>query len=134
VGLIQRGEDALNRRQLQAAAPDGPVVFTRASDGATCDLSGRCWLGRTPFRVSDAADGGTRLVFSDRDFLIPVEFMVLGGEFYEPAAGDWFTELLPEGDKRFRVLSVNDEPEARASNPQETRLRVHTKRSEPAGS
>lgn len=132
MGLIQRGERALNRRQQQAAAPEGPVVFTRASDGATCALEGKCWIGRTPFRVSDAADGGTRLVFSDRDFLVPAEDVAIDGELYRPVSGDWFTELLPEGDKRFRVLSVNDEPETRTSNPQETRLRVHTKRSEPA--
>lgn len=142
MGLLERGREALIRRQQQAAAPSGAVVYHRASDGLTCDLTGLAWVGRTAFRVADSPagtrlgeeqQGGSRVQWSDRDYLVPAADLVISGVPIVPAAGDWFEEVLPapEGTQRFEVLPFNGEPEARYSDPQRTVWRVHTKRVQP---
>lgn len=128
-GLIERGRAALVNRQQQAAAPAGPVIYHRNSDGATVDLTGKAWIGQTKFRVNDL-DGGTRLIWSDRDYLIPAADLAVDGVAFLPSKHDWVEETLPapEGNQRFEVLPYNDEPEWRYADPQRTILRVHTKR------
>lgn len=131
-GLIERGRAALITRQQAAAAPSGPLVFTRAADGETVTLTGKAWVGRTRFRVSDR-DAGSRLIWSDRDYLVPCADLVILGGRYTPVTGDWFEETLPgpEGAQRFEVRPYADEPEVRYADPQRTIHRVHTKRVAP---
>lgn len=138
--LIARGQAALAARQKEAAAPEGAVTYHRAADGLTCDLTGKCWLGRTPFRVEDRAAGQTlrgdkaqqagdktRLVWSDRDYLLAAADLVIAAAAFLPAVGDWFEEVLASGTKVYKVFPYASEPEWRYSDPQHTVLRVHTK-------
>ena len=149
--LFARGQEMLMAKLAVAAAPVGAVTYHRASTGETCDLTGKVWVGRTPFRVDDrtkdrgqgrgrntlgtvpeARDGKTRLIWSDRDYLLKAADLVIGGVAVTPEEGDWFTEAVADGTKRFKVLPYADEPCWRFSDPQRTELRVHTKASAPA--
>lgn len=138
--LIARGQAALALRQKAAAAPEGTVTYHRVSDGATVDLTGKCWIGRTPFRVEDRAAGQvlrgdqvrqavdkSRLVWSDRDYLLAAADLAVASVAFTPAAGDWFEEVLASGTKVYKVFPYASEPEWRYSDPQHTVLRVHTK-------
>lgn len=125
---LTTGQQALIARQRAGASPTGPLVYYRAETEETVTLTGKAWVGRTPFRVQD--EGGSRLVWSDRDYMIPVEDLAIDGTRFQPAEGDWLEETLasPEGVVKWVVRPYNNEPEWRFSDPGETVYRVHTKR------
>lgn len=129
-GLIEKGRQALVARQQKAAAPAGPLVYTRASDGATVDLTGLAWVGRTAFPVSDGEESESRTIWTDRDYLVPAAALQVGGVPFTPARHDYLTEShpAPEGPQRYEVLPYGKEPEWRYADPQRTVLRVHVKR------
>ncbi|WP_439624072.1 hypothetical protein [Gemmata sp.] len=132
---LSRGQAALVARLRAAGKTAGALTYVRASAaGETVDLTGKAWVGRTMYRVSDATQQ-SRVIWSDRDYLIPAADLALAGVPFEPARGDYFVEVLPApgGTQRFEVLPFNDEPEFRYSDPQRTTLRVHTKRVTHAG-
>lgn len=127
---LSDGQAALAARQQAAAAPAGPVVYHRAAGGAVV-LTGRAWVGRTKFTRRDAA-GGTRVAWSDRDYLFPAAALAAAGVPVRPARGDRVVETLPEGVRVFEVSPFEDEPEWVWSDPQRTLYRVHCKEVAPA--
>lgn len=145
--LLSRGQAALMARLAESAAPDGAVTYYRpeANGGGSCVLTGKCWVGRTKFQVADRtgeavsgrskirtaappADGKTRFVWSDRDYLLKAADLVIGGTAVTPQVGDRFEEVLADGTtKVFKVMPYSDEPHYRYSDPQRTEFRIHTK-------
>jgi hypothetical protein len=135
VSQLSRGQAALVARLQRAGRTPGTLTYVRASAaGETVDLTGKAWVGRQMYRVSDAT-GQSRVVWSDRDYLVPAADLAVAGTPFEPARGDYFVEVLPApgGTQRFEVLPIADEPEARYSDPQRTTHRIHTKRVAHAG-
>lgn len=126
MGILARASDWLTRRLPTAAAPGGPVVYTRAADASTVTLTGVAWVGRTAFRRFPTGTEGTEaaaLVWGDRDYLIPVS--ALGAT--PPARGDRITETVNGTQVVFEVTSVvPGEPEWRYADEHRTCYRVHT--------
>lgn len=97
-----------------------PITYNRVDGSA---LSPIAWVGRTAFRRNSPAETAG-VVFSDRDFLIPVaELAESGGATFEPAEGDW----IQEGDKKYRVSAPDGEPAVRYSDQTQKVWRIHTK-------
>lgn len=88
----------------------------------------RCWVGRTAFKIQD--EKGLRIEWSERDYLIPVELLVLNGVKSVPLEADWIEEVFPEpqGANQYILTAPNDEPIWRFSDVQHTLYRVHCKR------
>jgi hypothetical protein len=149
--LLSRGQSALLARLAESAAPDGVVTYYRpdTNGGGSCVLTGLVWVGKTKFPVSDRtgeavgsrskirtatppADGKTRFVWSDRDYLLKAADLVIDGSAVLPQVGDWFEEVFGDEATRVRVMPYESEPHYRYSDPQRTELRVHTKLWTPA--
>ena len=76
--------------------------------------------GTSLLKVADDY-GRMKLVRTDRDWLIRVRDLVLGGERTEPRRGD---RIVDEEGNQFEVQPVEGEPEWRFSTPEV--YRVHT--------
>lgn len=85
------------------------------------------WFGRQLFRIMDGTN--SRVEWSDRDFLIPVEDLVFNNIRVEPQRGDWIevTFIQPKGYQRFEVAAPENEKPWRYSDPAGRLYRVHTK-------
>lgn len=101
------------------------IVYRRGNSNVT--LIKKAWKGRTPFRVSDRE--GSRLIWSECDFLIPTANLILNGTLVTPETGDVIEEFFPnvEGTQTFELMAPNDEPVWRYSDPQRMIYRIHTK-------
>ncbi len=122
--LIQRGQAFLNRQMEQAAAVDGGVVYARPAQGQQVTVP--AWVGRTLFKqMPQAGASGAQVVWGERDYLIPVGSLVLGGAATLPARGDRITEA---GVGTFEVVAPGNEPFWRYSDQTRTVFRVHVKR------
>ena len=84
----------------------------------------RATIGHTTFEV-DRAYG--RETVESRDFLIPVEDLVLGGQAAEPAAGDRIEQTIGGAAEKYDVLAPGQEKCWRYSDPWKKTFRVHTK-------
>lgn len=101
------------------------ITYHRAN-GDSVTLATGAWVGRTAFR-RNSSDSVAGVVFSDRDFLIPVALLVVGsGSPFEPAEGDW----IQEGGTKYRVSAPDGEPAVRHSDQTELLWRIHTKLTE----
>lgn len=124
---MARMEDAvaaLKQRMQASVAVD--VIYHRGMSSVV--LLGKVWVGRTMFRVTDSK--GSRVIWSDRDFLIPVGDLAIDSVLVTPQDGDWIEQVFsgPEGNQNFELLSIPNEPKWRYSDPQRTIYRIHTKR------
>lgn len=126
MGVFEQGMAELTEAMQSDAAIAGVVTYHRGNDSVT--LSNKVWSGRTPFRVSD--QNGSRLIWSEKDFLIPVADLKINGVEVLPEKGDWISVEFdgPEGNQTFQPMHVKDEPFWRYSDPQRTVYRIHTKR------
>ena len=105
-------------QQIQAAAKV-TVTYTRGAESITITTA---VVGRTVFASN--VEGGARIEFGDRDYLIPVDDLTFG----EPAIGDRITETVDGTAKIFEVLTPDTgEPAWRYSDPQHTVWRLHVK-------
>lgn len=78
--------------------------------------------GRTVF--ASQLDGGPRIEFGDRDYLIEADDLTAFGE---PALGDRIVETLADAERVWEVTTPGTgEPAWRWSDPGHTRYRVHT--------
>ena len=85
-----------------------------------------CWVGATAFRVNDQTN--SRLIWSDRDYLIPVENLKINNVLVTPNYGDWLEETFPDGIvKRFEISAPQGEQAWRYSDQQKMIYRIHTK-------
>lgn len=121
--LFQRMGEFLTRQLTRGASPAGRVVYVRKVGGAEIDLTGLCWVGRTPTSRLPA-DASPALVYTVRDYLVPVA--ALHGP---PERGDRFEEDLAGTEPQiWEVVSVLDQPEWVYADPGQNVYRVHTTR------
>lgn len=120
-------EDAAQRLIQKFQRSIGIDLVYHAGDDAIT-LIKKCWVGRTAFRIQD--NKGSRLIFSDRDFFIPVVDLVINSVQILPEKGHWIEQILngPEGTQKFELMSPDQEPCWRYSDPQRFIYRIHTKR------
>lgn len=122
---LEGGAAALVSRQKAGATTANPITYTRKA-GGTVDLTGKAWPGRYAFSRLPKAAGGGAVVWSDRDYLIPVADLAVGGTPFGPVRGDRIAETINGAVRTFEVLAPLDEPESRADQ-MVTFWRVHTK-------
>ena len=91
----------------------------------TIELEKRA-LGQTLLKLADGY-GGTRMEWTDRDYLISAAKLVLGGVQVEPQAGDQIRETVGDAVHVYEALAPGGEPAWRWSDPHRRMLRVHAK-------
>lgn len=99
-----------------------PVVYRRGRDEVTVQAI----IGHTLLKLDDGY-GGVRVVWTDRDFLIAAEDLVLAGRRILPQRGDEIREASNGKTVVYEVLAPGGEPEWRWSDPYQKILRIHTK-------
>ena len=126
MGLLNRAGPWLNR-QMQAAATDPAnetITYTRKSDGAVIDLTGKAWVGNTAFR-RNASEGGAAVVWGERDYMVPLEDLAVAGVAVAPERGDLIAHTKGGTTTYFECATQVGEPEARYSDPERNAWRVH---------
>jgi len=120
IDVLQDGLTWL-RDQLKANASQ-EVIYRRGAEEVTL----KAVVGRTLLKLDDGY-GGVRMEWTDRDFLIAAEDLILGGQRVLPERGDRILETHDGKTLVFEVLAPGNEPEWRWSDPHRTLLRIHTK-------
>lgn len=103
-------------------------IYTTIRNGTTHNINiTSAWNGRTAFRIEES--GQSRVEWGDKDFLIPVEILLIDDERIEPQKGDRITETYtePSGTKVYEIMAPFDEQPWRYSDANHTLFRVHTK-------
>lgn len=98
------------------------VTYRRGTE----EVSVKATIGKTLLKLSDDF-GNVRMEWTDRDFLIAADDLVIAGEQVLPQRGDRIIEQ--QGTKTFvyEVLAPGGEPEWRWCDPCHKLLRIHTK-------
>lgn len=119
--LIEEGMMLLTD-ELPANA-GGTVVYQRATDRTTLTAG----FGRSEFTIENTQ--GMMTVQSDRDFIVAVSDLILGGQRATPQRGDRITLVDPLGRFRdvYEVLSPTGGDVYRR-DPTGTVLRIHAKK------
>lgn len=102
--LLQTGTQWLAEK-LKAHA-SRPIVYRRGSDEVTVEAI----VGRTLLKL-DGGYGGVRMEWTDRDFLIAAEDLILGGQRTLPKRGDQIRETRDGKTLVYEVLAPGKEPE-----------------------
>jgi hypothetical protein len=82
-------------------------------------------FGRKLLRIAD--ETGIRVEWTDMDFLIAADDLVIGGERIEPQRGDIIYAVDPYDSIAFEVMPYGDEPAWRWADPHKSMLRIHAK-------
>lgn len=126
MGLLQDGQALINR--TLAADAGVSVVYSRTVNGVTTSVTLTAWVGRTLFAGSNEANGA-RVEWGERDYLIPVSSLMLGGILTLPARNtDRITETIGGVAVVFELMTPTGEPVWRYSDQYRTLYRVHCKR------
>jgi len=126
LSLLSLGQAALIARQKVAAVSGNTLIYRRGN--TTIDLTNLAWTGRTVFASN--LEGGARIEFGDRDYLIAVADLTFG----EPRTGDRITETVGGVDYTFEVMTPDTgEPSWRFSDQGRTVYRLHTKQVKKSG-
>lgn len=121
MSLRSRGSAALTRRMQQS---DGvTVTYTRGAESVTLTA----WVGNTLFARTLDEPGASR-VWGERDYLIPVADLILGGVLTKPAKGDRITEVIDGVTLVLELQTPTGEPAWRYSDADRQRVRIHTKK------
>lgn len=100
-----------------------PIIYRRGGQSASLVA----YSGRTAFKMSDM--GNVRVEWSDRDFFIPADQLILNGVRILPLRGDVVELTIPgEGVVTFEAVSPNDEQIFRFSDTCRSIIRLHTKK------
>lgn len=126
MGLLERGQAALNARQQSAGATAATLTYHRKAGGSGIDLTGLMWRGETRVFRNPLQDGPT-VVFAERDYLVPVADLAVGGVPFAPEEGDRIVEALAGVETVFEVRTPFGEDASRYSDPGRTRWRIHAK-------
>ena len=118
--LLAFGMDWLADRLKAFAARS--VVYRRGTE----ELTVAAVIGRTLLKLDDGY-GGVRMEWTDRDFLIRPEDLVLGGNTVLPERGDTIRETVETTTFVYEVMAPGKEPAWRWSDPHRQMLRIHTK-------
>lgn len=122
MSLLSRGQSWLNRTLAVAAGVS--LTYTRGAQSVT--LTG--WVGRTAFAQLPGSGSGAAVIWGDRDYLIPVSDLVLGGSAVTPQRGDRISETIDGVSLTFEVLAPGTEPAWRYSDAGRQTYRVHCKK------
>lgn len=98
------------------------VVYQRR----TLAVGLRVSVGTTLMKLNDG-DGGIRMEWMDRDYLIRTTDLVLGGSPVEPERGDLILEVRGGRREVYEVGAPQSEQPWRWSDEHHTMIRVHTK-------
>jgi len=102
---------------------NAPVELTYHRGNDSASVTG--WVGVTAFRVSEQSN--SRVIWSDRDYLIPVANLKINGVLTEPDSGDWVEENINGTIRKFELIAPQGEQVWRYSDPQKMIFRLHTK-------
>jgi len=118
--VLRNGSDWLADQLKEHASR--PVAYRRGAD----EVSVQATIGRTLLRLDDGY-GGVRMEWTDRDFLIHADDLVLNGNAVLPERGDLIRET--QGGKTFvyEVMAPGKEPAWRRSDVFRKVLRIHAK-------
>ncbi|CAN5495964.1 hypothetical protein BH11PLA2_BH11PLA2_22810 [soil metagenome] len=94
------------------------VMYRRGAD----EIAVPATIGRTLMKLADS-EGGVRMEWTDRDFLIRADLLVIAGNRITPERGD---RVIDDG-KVYEVMAPGGEPPWRVSDPFGVMLRIHTK-------
>ena len=122
MGLLARGQAMLNR--VLSTGESVTIAYTRAGLSATLTT---VWVGRTLFAGQSSASAA-RVEWGERDYLIPVASLALGGLFVTPQKNDRITESINGNAVIFELQTPTGEPCWRYSDQARTLYRVHCKR------
>lgn len=98
------------------------VIYQRDAD----QLSIAATIGRTMLKLDDEY-GGSRIQWTDRDFIIQSADLVLASAKTLPQVGDRILETIGDTTSIYEVMVYGNEPAWRFSDPFGTLLRIHTK-------
>lgn len=106
--------------QLRAHASE-TVTYTRGAESIEVPAV----LGRKLLRIAD--ETGIRVEWTDMDFLIGADDLVINGERVEPARGDVVQVADVYDTISFEVRPFGDEPAWRWADPHKSMYRIHAK-------
>jgi hypothetical protein len=118
--LLEWGQSWLNNQLQQFASRE--VVYQREASTLTVQAT----VGRTLLKLDDGY-GGVLLQWTDRDFLIRAEDLVIAGETILPQRGDRVHEVQSGVTYTYEVLAPGKEPVWKWSDLYRSLLRIHTK-------
>jgi hypothetical protein len=118
--LLEWGQSWLNNQLQQFASRE--VVYQRG----VSTLAVQATVGRTLLKLDDGY-GGVLLQWTDRDFLIRAEDLVIAGETILPQRGDRVHEVQSGVTYTYEVLAPGKEPVWKWSDLYRSLLRIHTK-------
>ncbi|MBI5725021.1 MAG: hypothetical protein HZA50_13755 [Planctomycetes bacterium] len=108
--------DAMRSKNLSR-----PVLYCRGSDAVEVGAT----VGRTIFEIDNGYGAIER--FESRDFLVPVQTLVLNGVQVEPKPGDFFREAVGAKVLVYEVMAPGKEDCWRFSDRFRKVFRIHTK-------
>ena len=118
--VLEWGQNWLNNQLQQFASRE--VVYQREASTLTVQAT----VGRTLLKLDDGY-GGVLLQWTDRDFLIRAEDLVIAGETILPQRGDRVHEVQSGVTYTYEVLAPGKEPVWKWSDLYRSLLRIHTK-------
>lgn len=118
--LLEWGQRWLNNQFQQFASRE--VVYQRGASTLTVQAT----VGRTLLKLDDGY-GGVLLQWTDRDFLIRAEDLVISGQTILPQRGDTIHEVQSGVTYTYEVLAPGKEPVWKWSDLYRSLLRIHTK-------
>lgn len=99
-----------------------PVAYTRGVDSVSVPAV----LGSKLLRIGDEF-GGSRVLWTDMDFLVRASDLALSGVPIEPERGDLIRWASESEIQVFEVLPFGTEPPWRWSDPHQSIRRIHAK-------
>lgn len=118
--LLEWGQRWLNNQLQQFASRE--VVYQREVSTVTVQAT----VGRTLLKLDDGY-GGVMMQWTDRDFLIRAEDLVIDGQAVLPQRGDTIHEVQSGVTYTYEVLAPGKEPVWKWSDLYRSLLRIHTK-------
>lgn len=118
--LLNRGAAYL-AKHLKAHASD-EVRYTRDAQSIAIQATS----GAKLLQLNDG-EGGVRMEWTDKDFIITAADLVIAGERIEPRRGDVISIPSDEGRRYYEVASFGGEPPWRYCDSHRILIRIHTK-------
>lgn len=119
--VLRNGMDWLAAKLKQHAGES--VVYSRGADSVAVTAT----LGKTLMRLDSTQTGGSLMEWTDADFLIAAEDLILASVAVEPERGDKIRWTKGGITRVFEVLAPGGEPCWRWSDEFQTVMRIHTK-------
>lgn len=98
------------------------VVYSRGGDSVSVSAT----VGQKLLRLDDM-EGGSRLEYTDMDFLIPTAQLILNDEPILPERGDLIERTIGDEISRYEVSPYGSDAAWRYSDPHQSIVRIHTK-------